>query len=138
MKYSKTIRFQYYQLKYCKHDGKKLGKSKVFNLVNWIDKMHSENRIKKKIEFGKLLVRIDEIKYDIANIDKNKIYNVIANGTLPKPNHDTKKVSASASISTSGKKTSIFDDKLNPINIAITISIIANVIAITPNAKIIG
>ena len=67
MKYSKTIRFQYYQLKYCKHDGKKLGKSKVFNLVNWIDKMHSENRIKKKIEIGKLLVRIDEIKYDENN-----------------------------------------------------------------------
>lgn len=29
--------------------------------------MHSENRIKKKIEFGKLLVRIDEIKYDENN-----------------------------------------------------------------------
>lgn len=64
MKYKRTIRFQYYQIKYICEDELQNPKYKLFNLPKWIKMMEDNDMIKKAIEHNGLTARIEKCMFN--------------------------------------------------------------------------
>lgn len=64
MEYKRVIRFQYYQIMCKKFDGKKWGKLETFNLVNLLQKLEKDKKIKENVEFNRTLARVERFSYD--------------------------------------------------------------------------
>ncbi len=67
MIYKRIIRFQYYQILCKKFNGKKWGKLESFDLVELLQKLEENGKIKKNIEFNKTLARVECFTYDKAS-----------------------------------------------------------------------
>ena len=66
MEYKRNVRFEYFQIWVNKisPEGKKSGKSELFNLVDWIDKIKRDGLEQKSLDIGSAKARIDCCKYD--------------------------------------------------------------------------
>lgn len=66
MEYKRNVRFQYFQIRYCavSQEGKRVGKSELYDLVNWITKVKKDNLEKKSIDLAGVKARIECCKYE--------------------------------------------------------------------------
>lgn len=71
-KYQRTIKFQYYVIKYLDHNKGYVKDLNIFNFTKWLVDIKKRGYIKKSVEFGGTLARIDNITYD----DKNDLWGI--------------------------------------------------------------